>query len=774
MKTKLAKTHSLQDFSLIEGCDENSLIHFKNQRLGFMMSVEPAEASFFESSDWNAFEDLIRPMILLKEGEEVQISFSKRCDLEAVIEKKLAEVDLVKNPFTRKLMLKEINELVKRIGLQEPSLFSTKIVVTYSVDQKRSKDSATSDVEQKKLFFQRLFEQRGMKVQVLNQDEINEVMARFASGISYVSGDKLYEEWPAMSIEPRQVLVNDSIFRALVLKDLPEQFSEMGMIRHLTDLPLPFDLCVRLSGLERESTKKRLERKKKIFFGMARQNAAGDSEARLKHEEIEHLLERLNDSQDALVDMTFTLGIRYSPEHSVFGRDVLTEIFQRQSHLGHLRFEETSLNTFDCFLELIPGFKGRVFHQHKVLGSNAVHFLPLFGRESGDDRPVLTYETRYGELFSFDPFHYQLANYNWLISGTSGAGKSFFVNSLLLKSANLEPRVFIIDIGGSYYKTAKFFDGQCIGLDVQTGFQIGPFFMDQCSNTKDESRRREHIQMVFWELLRDEGRLPSIEARGVLKEILEPYFEMKELPEHPISAIRNDLKARSGSLAKRLALLLDRWCYPSFFGQFLDTNVSLSLDHRAVMFDLKGLNDFEDLSRVVQLILCSSVWNHLREDSSRPTFVVLDEVAFSLLKWQPNFVDELISTVRKYNAGVIVVAQDLEKITSNSAGASILQNTQMKAILQQRGDQKNYAEPLRLTSRELSVIDSLERRKAMFSDIFLMIDERRAVIRFSPNLLEYYLGTSVPHENKKLEDRLSNYQGSFSERMYRFVEEYGR
>jgi len=220
--------------------------------------------------------------------------------------------------------------------------------------------------------------------------------------------------------------------------------------------------------------------------------------------------------------------------------------------------------------------------------------------------------------------------------------------------------------------------------------------------------------------------------------------------------------------------LLDRWCYPSFFGQFLDTNVSLSLDHRAVMFDLKGLNDFEDLSRVVQLILCSSVWNHLREDSSRPTFVVLDEVAFSLLKWQPDFVDELISTVRKYNAGVIVVAQDLEKITSNSAGASILQNTQMKAILQQRGDQKNYAEPLRLTSRELSVIDSLERRKAVFSDIFLIIDDRRAVIRFSPNLLEYYLGTSVPHENKKLEDRLSNYQGSFSEKMYRFVEEYGR
>jgi hypothetical protein len=770
----MAKTHSLEDYSQIEHFEENGLIRFKGNRFGFMLVVEPADASFFESADWAAFEDFVRPLILLREGEEIQICFSKRCDLENIVEKKLLEADLAQTPFSRKLILKEINELVKRIGLEEPHLFSTKIVITYSSDQYRSRTKGTSEIEQKRIFLQRLFEQRGMSVQLLNENQTHEVMARFASGIYYVSGENLLEEWPAVTIEPRQVCVNDSIFRALVLKELPEQFSEMGMIRCLTDLALPFDLSVRLTGLDRESTKKRLDRKKRIFYGMAQQRASGDAESRLKYEEIEHLLERLNDSQDALVDMTFTIGVRYSSQNSALGRDVLSEIFQLQSRMGHLRFEETSLNTFDCFLELIPGFKGKVFHQQKVLGSNAIHFLPLFGREAGDDRPVLTFETRHGEIFSFDPFHYHLANYNWLISGTSGSGKSFFVNSVLLKSAHLDPRVFIIDIGGSYTKTAQFFDGQCISLNVHEGFKMGPFFIDRCQDSKDESRRREHIQMVFWELLRDEGRLPSIEARGVLKEILNPYFEMDVLPIHPISAIRDDLKHRQGSLAKRLSLLLDRWCYPSFFGQFLDTNAHLSLQNRVVMFDLKGLNDFEDLSRVTQLILCSSVWNHLREDSSRPSLVVLDEVAFSLLKWQPDFVDELVSTVRKYNAGVIVVAQDLEKITSNSAGASILQNTQIKAILQQRGDQKNYAEPLRLTQRELDIIDSLDRRKAVFSDIFLMIDDRRAVIRFSPNLLEYYLGTSVPQENQALESQLTKYSGSFSEKIYQFVEAYGR
>jgi len=772
---KQGKTNSLQDFSRIEAIEENGHLLFKGGGQGFMLLVESVDGSFFDASDWSQLQDQLRPLLLLQESEELQICFSKRCDLEGLVEKKIMEMNLAGNEFSRKLLLKDLNELIKRIDLDEPNLFTTKIILTYSqARQKHQSQDILEDIHQKRSFIQRMLQQHSVDAELLNREQVIEQMATFASGLTYIQSPSVQDEWPSVSITPREVRVDDHIFRSIVLKHLPENFSEMGMIRTLTDLPIPFDLCVRLTGKDHDSIKRRLERKKRVLYGLSNQRASGDPESKHRFEELEQILQRLNDSQDTLLDMTFTMGLRNRPQNSIFARQALTEILQAQSRLGHLRFEETSLGTFDCLLETIPGFKGRVFHQQSLLASNAVHFLPLFGKEAGDDRPIATYETRQGGLFSIHPFHYQLANHNWLISGTSGAGKSFFVNSILLKSISLQPRIFIIDIGGSYHKLTQFLGGESIGLDVQKGFKVGPFFVPPSKDVREESRRREHIQMVFWELLRDENRLPSVEARGLLREVLEPYLDSAALPEHPISAVRDDLKAIAGPEARRMALFLERWCSPSFFGEFLDHNEPVQSENSVVMFDLKGLNDFEDLSRVVQLIVCSSVWNSIRTDSSKFKFVVLDEVAFSLLKWQPDFVDELISTVRKHNAGVMVVAQDLEKITSNPAGASILQNTQMKAILQQRGDQRNFATPLQLTDPELDTISSLERRKGAFSDIFLMIDDRRTVIRFAPNLLEYYLATTVPQENRYLEKQLKRYQGEYHEKMYQFIEEYGK
>jgi hypothetical protein len=120
---------------------------------------------------------------------------------------------------------------------------------------------------------------------------------------------------------------------------------------------------------------------------------------------------------------------------------------------------------------------------------------------------------------------------------------------------------------------------------------------------------------------------------------------------------------------------------------------------------------------------------------------------------------------------VIVITQDLEKVTSNPAGASILQNTQVKAILQQRGNPKNFAEPLQLNDQDLRAIRHLGRRKGSYSDIFLMIDDRRTVIRYAPNLFEYLIATTVPQENLDLEAKLTAKSGSYAERFLKVIQE---
>ncbi|MCB0357001.1 MAG: hypothetical protein KDD40_08345, partial [Bdellovibrionales bacterium] len=224
-------------------------------------------------------------------------------------------------------------------------------------------------------------------------------------------------------------------------------------------------------------------------------------------------------------------------------------------------------------------------------------------------------------------------------------------------------------------------------------------------------------------------------------------------------------------IAKQLSFLLQPWIKENFFGQFVDTNELLEDKNSILTFDLKGLTEFEELSRVVQLIICSSLWAKIRQmKNQRFSWIVLDEVAFSLLKTQPLFVDELVSTVRKYYAGAVVVVQDLEKVTSSLAGSSILQNTDSKVILQQRGDPANYASTLSLNKVDQWAIESLKREKGSFSDAFLIRANEKIILRHSPSTLEYWLSTTSPEDSVCFSNDSDKKEKNYQKKIIDFVE----
>jgi len=171
----------------------------------------------------------------------------------------------------------------------------------------------------------------------------------------------------------------------------------------------------------------------------------------------------------------------------------------------------------------------------------------------------------------------------------------------------------------------------------------------------------------------------------------------------------------------------------------------------------------------LHLCISSSVWAALKS-RDRFTWVVLDEVAFSLLKTQPGFVQELISTCRKMFAGTVIVVQGIETLTTNPAGPSILANTNFKALLSQRGDARGYEEPLGLRQGEAQLIRSLSRKKGEYSEIFLMDDDRRTVLRYAPDPLTYLLSTTDAQELMALEKVLDTTNGTFAEKIMAIIE----
>ena len=78
--------------------------------------------------------------------------------------------------------------------------------------------------------------------------------------------------------------------------------------------------------------------------------------------------------------------------------------------------------------------------------SNASHLMPIYREWQGNRRPVCLLPNRDGVLFSIDPFAPELPNWNGLIFGGSGAGKSFTVSGLSRRCSEIKCNPLIFDL----------------------------------------------------------------------------------------------------------------------------------------------------------------------------------------------------------------------------------------------------------------------------------------------------------------------------------------
>ncbi len=754
---------SLSDFFVVERVSEEGLL-FAGRAKGFMFELSGIDGDFLEPDQVETLHQQWRGALRLQPGEEMQVIFRKRVEFAAWVEEQLNQAFLAENAYGRRIVLDHLADQLEQMSHDEPRLLQQKILVCFWTPE----DLTEEELEEKRFLVESLLSAFGSQVKPLNRRQIATEISVSAQDLK--ASEHSEPEWPDIEIHASHLKINGDSFRGLELAKLPESHTELGMIQSLSRLPYPMDIALRLTAKDSRPIVSRLERKRNLLQSQRAAKSSPSAQLDSQVEQIDQILRDMADRSESIYEMKLTIGLRFPENLSSLQRKAVAVTMRSASQMDLCELEETTLGNFDSYLECIPGFSGRNVKGHTVLGSNAIHFLPFFRPAKGDRRAIASFQTRSSSLYGIDPVDSGLANYNWLVSGTSGSGKSFFVNSLLAQSTSLDPNIFIVDIGGSYNRLTQYLGGRVMSLAPGQGFEMSPFFLPPHTDPIEEKMRRQHIYQIFLEMTRVDGQLPAIEIRHLLMEVLEELFSLDQVPERPVSFLIDKLDTLKTPEARRLQMLLEPWGKENFFAQFLDNAKIPTFDERILTYDLKGLTDFEDLSRVVQFIVAASLWARIRQTGTeRFSWIVLDEVAFSLLKTQPQFVDELVSTLRKHYAGAIVVVQDLEKVTSNLAGSSILQNTQSKAILQQRGNSKNYADVLSLGQVDQWAIQSLRRKKGVYSDIFLIRDDEKTVIRHVPSPLEYWLATTAPEDNQVLSKWVEKRGGGLQQNITDFL-----
>ena len=113
--------------------------------------------------------------------------------------------------------------------------------------------------------------------------------------------------------------------------------------------------------------------------------------------------------------------------------------------------------------------------------------------------------------------------------------------------------------------------------------------------------------------------------------------------------------------------------------------------------------------------------------------IILDE-AWELLKSQTaaSFMEYCARTLRKTGSGITFITQGIEEIANSPIGSAILNNTATKILMLQRGDIEILRKNLKLNHQEIELIQSLEQKKGVFSEGFLMEGLESQIIQIHP------------------------------------------
>jgi type-IV secretion system protein TraC len=559
-----------------------------------------------------------------------------------------------------------------------------------------------------------------------------------------------------------QFTLNSFYHRVITLKTLPE-VTFGGQFANFLRMPFHYDMFVTFEVPHQSAEMDKLNQKRKMAHSLAvtQGNKASDIESETKLNSTEELIRELLSTGQRIYATQISIVLKApatAEGNKILNRRV-REVLSRFRMLQGAEGLEETVGAWKITKGNLPAAPVSLDRARKMKTNNLADFLPVFGAREGDLDPVVIFRNRLNGLVSFNPFDPGLSNFNALVTGSSGAGKSFLNNCILAQELARDLKVFIIDIGGSYKKLTESLDGQYVDVNLSDENRLNPFALADIKAGPSDQKIKSLLAVIESMVVEEERpRLPKLEKVLLEKAITELY---KEKASQNVVPVLSDLKRKLEQSPERsmqqISKLLYMWTGETPYGKLLDGEGALSTKASICTFDLKGLSSYPDLQSVMILILTDFILTQVEGDRSCKKRIILDE-AWALLKSSAaaGFMEYCARTLRKTGSGITFITQGVEEIVSSPIGSAILNNTATKFIMLQRGDSQILKDALKLNDQELRLIYSLEQKKGEYSEGFMIEGDHRQVVRINPSPFEYWLSTSDASDNFFLDNLKSN------------------
>jgi conjugal transfer ATP-binding protein TraC len=574
---------------------------------------------------------------------------------------------------------------------------------------------------------------------------------------------KLYKQWnPAREIEKddynpnhlrENIIFTDALVyedgfalgtihhRVLSLKLIPQEVFS-GMSQAFLNLPVGAKLFLSIHIPNQAIELKSLQTQRRVSYSMSEgKKGVRDLESESKFRDSESLLDELLSQEEKVFKMSLQVVLA-SADQTELGLMTREALLTFRALNGAEGMTE-SLAGFDIFSEIcLPNASTRE-RVKKMKTSYLTEFLPLANTWAGHENPRVLFKTTSDTLLSIDPYSSTLSNFNQIICGASGSGKSFVATNIIAQLQKDNPRTFIIDVGGSYRKLCSIIDGQYILLTLDSNIALNPFDLPP-NELRPSPQHIKYLVSLVEKMTIEEGqrRVARIE-RALIEEAIEQVYQQNQEPR--LTHLRAILATHADSQMKQISKILGPWCGDTAFGRIVDRPTNVALNKSMVCFDLMGLKSVADLQSVAIHLITNFIEQQiLKAPLSVIKPVIVDE-AWELLADEAgaNLIESFARKIRKSFGGLIPISQNIDDFAKSGISQALLPNCATKWILNQGdADKERLREVLNLNPNEAQLISQLKQVKGEYSQSFLMTGENRAVVSIEPSAYEYWVATT--------------------------------
>ena len=430
--------------------------------------------------------------------------------------------------------------------------------------------------------------------------------------------------------------------------------------------------------------------------------------------------------------------------------------------------------------------------------SRAVRLFPIWGNWKGSEGSLIVLPSLWNrELVGFDLYDSNLAP-NVLISGVSGAGKSYLLCFLIItmmrghyatrhdgRVVERPPITFVFDKGMpghpcGFDKVAKLFGGRVYEATPSRAPAMN--FLARLGEIPPDATNEDYKDLVdmsadvIIDMAADaHTQLDRLDRASVMECVIEAHRIYRSGPMRRefilsdiVAVLRAPKKVNENEpdalRRQKVAVLISDYYGEGTYARFFDRPGSLKLKERFIVFDLKALSRNPDLQRVflkIAMLWADTVMNDSREIDTRK-ILVFDEAHDLIGKTASNTIETAFRLYRKRKGIVIAASQSGEDFYVGSGGQAIVQNSAHKIFLRQDPSKFHYtAEAFNLTEQQANVILRLKTIVGLESQFYFLSDigEGALVLPLEPAF--YWASTNNGDDNHLFAELSQKHEDDF-------------